>query len=100
MGPSTLCGRAPPGRFARLVVALLIPRELREGVREGVLPAGPRLHHVIEVADARRVGGRLDRCEPRVTDRRRREAGPSAGVVGRVTGELALGERPGPVAGL
>src|SRR4051794_27579373 len=74
------------------LVALLVTLELGEGRREGVLPAGARLHDVVQVADARRPGGSLDRRQAGVADRAGRQTRMGAGVVGRVDRELALGQ--------
>src|SRR5215213_6822852 len=55
--------RLPTRRLPGSVVLRLVLLELLERRREGVLAAGARLHHVVEIADARRPGSRTQRCE-------------------------------------
>ena len=58
--------------------------ELRRRDRELVLAAAVRAGHVVHVGHVGRVGGGPDRRQPRVGDRRRRQAFVGTGVVGRV----------------
>src|SRR5205809_6820302 len=53
------------------------------------------LARVVEVVDVRRVGGRTDRREPRIRDRRRRQTVVEARVVGGRVVELGLMDRLG-----
>ena len=96
---STGVRRFAAGRRAGFVVAGDVGFEFGFGGGEGVLAAGARLDHVVEVVDLRRVGGGLDRGEAGVADRARRQARVEAGVVGGVDRELRFGQRLVVVAG-
>ena len=84
----TVGGRLPAAALALLVVGLDVALELRVGRGEVVGAVAVRLDDVEEVVDARRVRGGLDRVEARAADRRRRQAGALARVVGRVDVQL------------
>jgi len=65
-----------------------------------VLAAGVRLDDEVPVVHLRGPRGGLDRREAGVADRRRRQPGADARVVGRVALELGVGQRLGPVVRL
>src|SRR3954452_20154509 len=92
------------GRFTAFlrpgaVVLRDIALELRVGAGERMRAVAARLDDVEEVFRPRRVRGRLQRGEPRVADRARRQTLVCESVVGELDLQLRDPERPRPVVG-
>src|SRR3954471_13008745 len=82
---------------ARGLVALTVALELRVGERERVLAGLAGLADVVQVALARGMRGGLERGEPGIADRRRRQAAAQARVVPAGAVELGDAQRARPV---
>ena len=94
----------PPSACKRGLILGLRGGELRLGLDEGVLVAGARLDHVIEVVRLGGVRGGLERGQAGVADRPGRQAGVDPRVVRRVGSfeprlDQRLGRSSGPRSG-